>query len=108
MSWRKGQDYYNRLVSNIGEQVSNECEFLTLKESQEERVINYAKSLVPEYIQDLKIKELSAIHEYFMYMCELRPDPRFPTYVYSGGDRIISVTRYIQKHIDKELAKQYA
>lgn len=108
MSWKRGQDIYSKLVSNLAEHVSNECDFLTIKEANDEKIINYAKAQVPEFIKDLKVKDVACLHEYFMYMSELRPDPRFPTYVYSGGDRIISVTRYIQKHIDKELAKQYA
>jgi methylaspartate ammonia-lyase len=52
--------------------------------------------------------DIVAIHEFLMYRAEITPDPRIPTYVYSGGDRVTSVSRYIMKHIDLELAKQYA
>ena len=106
--WRKGQTIYNQLVSNLGEYVSEQCELFTIRESGEKKVVEFARVSVVDFINGLKVEDLLLIHEYLMYMTEMRTDPRFPTYVYSGGDRIASVTRYLQKNIDLELAKQYA
>ena len=106
--WKKGQSVYNQLVSNLGEYVSEQCEFYTIKEAGESKVIEFARVSVIDFVNGLKVEDLLLIHEYLMYMSEMKPDPRFPTYVYSGGDRIASVTRYLQKNIDLELAKQYA
>ena len=106
--WKKGQSVYSKLVSNLGEYVSEQCEFFTIRESGESKVIEFARVSIVDFVNGLKVDDLLSIHEYLMYMTEMRPDPRFPTYVYSGGDRIASVTRYLQKNIDLELAKQFA
>jgi len=106
--WKKGQEIYNKLISNLTEYVSEQCEFYTIRESGESKVIEFARVSIVDFVNGLKVDDLTLIHEYLMYMTEMRPDPRFPTYVYSGGDRIASVTRYLQKNIDLELAKQYA
>ena len=106
--WKKGQSIYNQLVTNLTTFVSDSMDFLTTHQAKEDRVITYARAHVPEFVNGLTITDLLSIHEYLMYMTEMKPDPRFPTYVYSGGDRIASVTRYLQKNIDLELAKQYA
>lgn len=108
MSWKKGQTIYEKLVSNLAEYVSQQCELFTLRESGEKKVVEFARVSIIDFINGLTVSDLLSIHEYLMYMTEMRPDPRFPTYVYSGGDRIASVTRYLQKNIDLELAKQYA
>lgn len=108
MSWKKGQTIYEKLVSNLAEYVSEQCERFTLRESGEKRVIEFARVSIVDFINGLNVGDLLSIHEYLMYMTEMKPDPRFPSYVYSGGDRITSVTRYLQKNIDLELAKQYA
>lgn len=102
--WKKGQEVYDKLISNLVEYVSTNNENVL----DEERVIAFAKSGVFDFVNNIKVEKLALIHEYFMYMSEMRPDPRFPAYHYSGGDRIIAVTRYIQKNIALELAKQYA
>lgn len=102
--WKKGQEVYDKLMDNLVEYVSTNNENVL----DEERVIEFAKSGVFDFVNNIKVEELALIHEYFMYMSEMRPDPRFPVYHYSGGDRIIAVTRYIQKNIALELAKQYA
>ena len=104
MSWRKGKDVYNQLIQSIVEHCTQACDFY----NNEEKVIGYAKSQIPEFIEGLTVKNLTLIHVYLMYMTEVKPDPLFPTYVYTGGDRIISVTRHLVKYIDLELAKQYA
>ena len=95
--WRKGQDIYEKLVSNLGEYISNQ--------TTENRALAFAKTAIPDFIDGLTVKDLTLIHEYLMYMTEMRPDPRVPTYVYSGGDRIVSVTRYLLKNIELELSK---
>lgn len=104
--WKKGQDTYNTLVENIGAWVTSGVS--NGVEHSESKVIADAKSVVPEFVSGLRVLDLTDIHEYLMYRSEINPDPRTPTYVYSGGDRIISVTRYLLKNIDLELAKQYA
>ena len=106
--WKKGGEIYDKLISNLAGYVSEQCEFFTIREAGEDKVVEFAKVSVFDFINSLKVEELALIHEYLMYMTEMKPDPRFPTYVYSGGDRIVSVTRYIQKNIGLELAKQYA
>ena len=98
---RKGQDTYEKLVANIGEYVSDSS-------TSEKEVVAKAKTSVPDFIGGLKVLDLTDIHEYLMYRSEINPDPRTPTYVYSGGDRVISVTRYLLKNIDLEMAKLYA
>ena len=98
---RKGQDTYEKLVANIGEYVSD-------LSTSEKEVIAKAKASVPEFISQLRVLDLTDIHEYLMYRTEINPDPRIPTYEYRGGDRIISVTRYLLKNIDFELSKIYA
>lgn len=106
--WRKGETIYNKLVSNLAEYVSNQLDILTVRESTATRVIDFARAHVNEFVNELKVNDLLLIHEYLMYMTEMRPDKTFPSYVYSGGDRVASVTRYLLKNIDLELAKQYA
>ena len=106
--WKKGQELYERFISNLTEYVSEQCEFFTIREAKGNKVVEFAKVSIPDFINGLKVEDLTLIHEYLMYMTEMKPNPRFPTYVYSGGDRIASVTRYLQKNIDLELAKQYA
>lgn len=104
MSWKKGQNVYNLLIQSIAEHCSEACAFF----EDEGRVVGYAKAQIPEFVEGLTVLNLTLIHEYLMYMSEVKPDPLFPTYVYTGGDRIISVTRYLIKNIELELAKQYA
>lgn len=99
--WHRGKETYEKLVDNIGAWVTSECD-------DESAVIRKAKNIVPEFVSGLRVLDLVDIHEYLMYITEMRPDIRTPAYVYSGGDRIISVTRYLLKNIDLELAKQYA
>lgn len=107
-NWKKGQILYETLISNILENVSENCEWFTIREAGSDQVVAFAKVTALDFINELKVKDLILIHEYFMYMSELKPDPRFPTYVYTGGDRVTAVSRYIQKNIDLEMAKQYA
>jgi len=107
-SWKKGQILYETLISNILENVSENCEHFTIREAGHSQVVSFAKVTAVDFINELKVKDLISIHEYFMYCSEMKPDPRFPTYVYTGGDRVAAVTRYIQKHMDVEMAKAYA
>lgn len=108
MKWKNGQDTYHQLVNNISQWVaSSESEGVGEFNRTEKSIIQFAKTIIPEFIEGLRISDLISIHEYLMYMSEVRPDPRFPVYEYSGGDRIISVTRYLLKNIDLELAKNY-
>lgn len=102
--WNKGKEVYTKLMDNLAEYVSTNNQDVL----DEDRIIAFGKAAVFDFINNLKVEELALIHEYFMYMSEMRPDPRFPGYHYSGGDRVIAVTRYIQKNIALELAKQYA
>ena len=104
--WKKGQSIYNKLIDNLVEHVSNHYDDISNPRSS--GVIAYAKTCVPEFIDGLTVCDLILIHEYLMYVTEMRSDPRMPTYVYTGGDRIISVTRHLQKNIELELSKQYA
>lgn len=107
--WKKGQETYEKLIENIGAWVSSSTNEGVLEfDHSPSKVIKYAQDIIPEFINGLRVMDLVAIHEYLMYRAEITPDPRVPTYVYSGGDRVTSVTRYILKHIDLELAKQYA
>jgi hypothetical protein len=103
--WRNGQDIYDKLIANLAESVSNHNDLFNIGESS---IITYARSCVPEFINTLRVGEINLIHEFLMYRTEVRKDLRTPVYEYSGGDRITSVTRYIQKNIELELAKQYA
>ena len=107
MSWKKGQSIYQQLVSNLAEYVSEQCEHFTLRESGHNQVIEFARISIVDFIHGLEVGDLLSIHEYLMYMTDMKPDPGFPAYVYSGGDRITAVTRYLQKHVDLELAKCY-
>ena len=93
-------------MDNLAEHVSTHYDDIINPRSS--GVIAYAKACVPDFIDGLTVKDLALIHEYLMYITEMRSDIRIPTYVYMGGDRIMSVTRHIQKNIDLELAKQYA
>ena len=102
---RHGKERYEALIENIGEWASND---INGKEPSPKTVIDKAKTSVPEFVSGLRVLDLTAIHEYLMYTAEIRPDIRTPVYVYTGGDRIISVTRYLLKNIEYELAKQYA
>jgi hypothetical protein len=103
--WKRGQEVYSKLMSNLAEAVSNHNDLFNISEDS---AVAYAKTLVPEFVNTLRVAEVILIHEYLMYKTEVRKDIRVPVYEYSGGDRIASVTRYIQKNIDLELAKQYA
>lgn len=103
MPWKQGQERYNTLVENIvAHSTSNE------HVQSAAAVVNKAKDCIPEFVSGLRVMDLVAIHEYLMYMSELRLDPRFPVYVYSGGDRVMAVTRYLLKNIEIELARQLA
>lgn len=103
-NWKQGQGVYEQLISDFAEHITEACAFYT----DNNKVIDYARMHIPEYIEALPVKKLVQIHEYLMYMTELKPDPRFPAYFYNGGDRVISVSRYLQKYIDLELSKQFA
>jgi hypothetical protein len=103
MSWSKGKDVYNQLIQSIVEH----CDQAGDLYDNEEKVIGYAKYRVFEFVEALTVKNLTLIHVYLVYMSELKSDPLFPAYVYTGGDRIISVTRYLFKYIELELAKRY-
>lgn len=98
--WRTGQDVYTKFIENLAEYVSEHCGTVD--------PVVYGKQAIPEFVEQLKVKDIVLIHEYLMYITEMRPDIRVPAYVYSGGDRVISVTRYLMKNLDLELAKQYA
>ena len=104
MSWKKNQLVYENFISNLAEFIGR----LDIVIKDEDRLVEKIKTYVPEFVSDLRVNEVIKIHEYLMYMAEMKPDPRFPTYMYTGGDRIASVTRYLQKNVDLELAKQYA
>lgn len=106
--WKKGQEIYDKLISSLAEYVSEQCEFFTIREAGESKVMEFAKISVPDFINGLRVQDLILIHEYLMYLTEVRMDKSIPVYVYSGGDRVAAVTRYIQKNIDLELAKQFA
>lgn len=103
--WKRGQEIYDKLIANLAESVSNHNDLFDIGESG---IIAYAKTCVPEFVNTLRVAEIILIHEFLMYKTEVRKDIRTPIYEYSGGDRIMAVTRYIQKNIDLELAKQYA
>ena len=101
--WSKGREVYEQLVSAIAESAAlpDSIEPMALS------VVQKAKNLVPEYVSALRVQELVSVHEYLMRMSEIRTDLSFPVYEYHGGDRVISVTRYLLKHISLELAKSY-
>jgi len=103
--WKRGQEIYDKLMANLVESVSNHSDTFDISESN---IIALAKTFVPEFINTLRVAEVILIHEFLMYRTEVRKDIRTPVYEYSGGDRIMAVTRYIQRHIDLELAKQFA
>ncbi|NBP02851.1 MAG: hypothetical protein EBU90_22590 [Proteobacteria bacterium] len=106
--WKKGESIYGKFIANLAEYVSEQCEMFAIKESGEHKVVEFARVSIVDFIHGLTVEDLLLMHEYLMYMTEMRLDPRFPTYVYAGGDRIAAVTRYLQKNIDLELAKCYA
>lgn len=97
--WKRGQEIYEKLISNLGEYIS--------EQTSASRALAYAKSSIPEFVDGLTVKDLNLIHEYLSYRTEIRPDTRTPSYEYCGGDRIVSVTRYLLKNIDLELSKIY-
>ena len=103
--WKRGQEVYDKLIANLAEAVSNHNDLFNIDQSS---IVAFAKSCVPEFVNTLRVAEAILIHEFLMYQTEVRKDIRTPIYEYAGGDRIASVTRYIQKNIDLELAKQYA
>jgi len=105
--WNKGEELYDKLISNLAEYVSEQCENFTLRESGNNKVIEFAKVSVFDFVNELKVEDMALIHEYFMFI-RTRKDPRWPVYTYNGGDRAIAVTRYIQNNIELELSKQYA
>ena len=104
--WKKGQSLYTKLMDNLAEHVSNHYD--DVMNPHHSGVIAYAKTSVVDFINHLKVEDLILIHEYLMYMTEMRSNNRLTPYVYSGGDRVAAVTRHLQKNIDLELAKQYA
>ena len=104
MSHVKDKQVYERFISDYLEHIQESCAFC----ETEEQIITYAKTHIPEFVEALSVKKALQLHDYLMCITETRKDNRIPIYVYSGGDRIISVTRYLQKYIDLELAKQYA
>ena len=106
--WKKGTSIYEQFIANLAEYASEQCEMFAIKESGANKVIEFARASIVDFIHGLTVEDLLLMHEYLMHMTEMRPDPRFPTYVYSGGDRIAAVTRYLQKNADLILAKQYA
>jgi len=103
--WKRGQEVYDKLVSNLIESVSNHNDTFDLGESG---LVAFAKSSVPEFVNALRVAEVILVHEFLMYKTEVRKDVRTPVYEYSGGDRIMSVVRYLQKNISLEMAKQFA
>jgi len=102
--WKRGQEIYDKLISNLAEYVSEHNSSVISEAS----ITAYAKTCVPEFINALKVSEVILIHEFLIYKTEVRKDIRTPVYEYSGGDRIMSITRYIQRNIDLELSKLYA
>lgn len=103
--WKRGQEIYDKLIASLAESVSTANDTLIISDSS---LVAFAKTCVPEFVNTLRVAEVILIHEFLMYKAEVRKDIRTPVYEYSGGDRIMSVTRYIQRNIDLELAKQYA
>lgn len=101
MPWKQGQEHYNTLIENIVAH-STSAEHVQCAAS----VIKKAKDSIPEFISGLRVMDLVAIHEYLMHVSGLKPDPRFPVYVYSGGDRVIAVARHLLKNMEMELAKR--
>lgn len=108
MSWKSGQSKYDTLISSITEYVSNQLDITTTRMAKDSTVINMARGVVADFVNNLRVSDVISIHDYLMYVTEMRTDNRMPVYVYSGGDRATAVTRYIQKNIDLELAKQFA
>jgi len=103
--WKRGQEIYDKLMSNLTESVSNHNDIFNIGEAG---AVAFAKTVVPEFINALRVAEVILIHEFLMYNAEIKKDIRTPIYEYSGGDRIMAITRYIQRNISLELAKQYA
>ena len=104
MSHTKDKHVYESFISDYLEHIQEACAFC----ETEKQIIDYAKVHIPEFVEALPVKKLIQLHNYLMYITETKPDVRTPSYHYSGGDRIISVTGYLQKYIDLELFKQYA
>jgi len=104
MSHTKDRQVYESFISDYLEHIQETCAFC----NTEKQIIEYAQTHIFEFVEAIPVKKLIQIHEYLMYITETKPDVRIPSYYYSGGDRIISVTRYLQKHIDLDLSKQYA
>lgn len=104
MSHTKDRQVYESFISDYLEHIQEACAFC----ETEKQIIKYAKDHIFEFIEAIPVKKLIQLHDYLMYVTETKPDVRIPSYYYSGGDRIISVTRYLEKYIDLELAKQYA
>ena len=104
MSWKSNQQVYETFVSDYLLHIAEACAFCTT----EAQIIAYAKAHVYEHVEALPVKQLVAMHEYLMYMTDVRSDIRVPAYHYAGGDRITAVVRYLQKHMGLELAKQHA
>lgn len=103
--WKRGQEIYDKLISNLAEYVSAHNDTFNISESS---VMAYAKACVPEFVNTLRVADIILIHEFLMYKTEVTKDIRTPAYEYSGGDRIMAVTRYMQRNMSLELAKQYA
>lgn len=103
--WKRGQEIHDKLIANLAEAVSNHNDAFNMGESS---IAAFAKSCVPEFVNTLRVAEAILIHEFLMYQTEVRKDIRTPIYEYAGVDRIASVTRYIQKNIELELAKCFA
>jgi len=102
--WKQGQDIYDQLIANLAEYT---CEHNSSVIS-ESSVTAYAKACVPDFINALKVNEVVLIHEFLMHKTAVRKDIRTPVYEYSGGDRIMSITGYMQRNMHLELSKLYA
>ena len=107
MSWRKGQDIFDRLCDQLAHLPSTDVRF-DCDEHTPKQATAYVKSKIPEVISLLHVRELCYLHDFLMYKSEMRTHPVLPTYHYAGGDRVLAVTLWLQKNIDLILAKQYA
>ena len=99
--WRQGQQVYQSLISEING-------YGSLQTNDPYSIPALAKSNVSDFIEKLSVKDVIYIHEYLAHRNQIRPNIKIPVYEYHGGDRIISVTRYVLKNIDSELANSYA
>jgi len=100
--YKSGETAFRQLCSAIAEHASNAS-----VTGAPEAAVAIARADVPDMVHAMRARDIIAIHMYLMYLTDMRPDARWPAYEYTGGDRIMAVCKYLQRHMELVLATCY-